>query len=49
MFGLGLVSFSSILAIVLIIFGAKRLPQLGAGVGGMLHGFLKAVRGGEHA
>ena len=47
MFGLGVSELLIILAIVVLIFGAKRLPQLGAGFGGMLHGFRKAVGGGE--
>jgi len=47
MFGLGVSELLIILAIVVLVFGAKRLPQLGAGFGGMINGFRKAVRGGD--
>ena len=46
MFGLGIGELLLILAIVVLLFGGKRLPQLGIGVGGMLKGFRKAVGGG---
>ena len=47
MFGLGVSELLIILVIVLVVFGAKRLPQLGAGVGGMIQGFRQAVRGDD--
>ena len=47
MFGLGTWELLIILAIVVVLFGASRLPKLGAGVDGMIHGFRKALRGGE--
>lgn len=47
MLGFGVGELLIILAIVIFIFGAKRLPQLGAGVGGLIHGFRTAVRGQE--
>ncbi len=36
-----------ILAIVLLIFGPSKLPQLGEGIGKMLRGFKKEMRAGE--
>ncbi len=36
-----------ILAIVLLVFGPSKLPQLGEGVGKMLRGFKKEMRAGE--
>ena len=44
MFGsLGITELILILAIVLIIFGAGKLPQLGEGVGKAIRGFKKSV------
>ena len=44
MFGsLGFTELILILAIVLIIFGAGKLPQLGEGVGRAIKGFKKSV------
>ena len=44
MFGsLGFTEFILILFIVLIIFGAGKLPQLGEGVGKAIKGFKKSV------
>jgi sec-independent protein translocase protein TatA len=40
---LGLPELMVILVIVIVIFGASRLPQLGAGVGGAIKNFKKAV------
>jgi sec-independent protein translocase protein TatA len=40
---LGLPELMVILVIVIIIFGASRLPQLGAGVGGAIKNFKNAV------
>ena len=36
-----------LLAIVLIIFGASRLPQLGKGIGEGIRNFRKGVKGDE--
>jgi len=48
MFGsLGITELILILAIVLIIFGAGKLPQLGEGVGKAIRGFKKSVNEGE--
>ncbi len=36
MFGLGIWELLVILGIVVILFGAKRLPMIGEGLGGMI-------------
>jgi sec-independent protein translocase protein TatA len=43
MFGLGMGELLVILAIVLVIFGASRLPQLGEGLGKAIKGFKKGI------
>ena len=43
MFGLGHWELLIILAIVLIIFGAGKLPQIGAGIGQGIRNFKKGV------
>lgn len=45
MFGLGMPELIIILIIVLVIFGASRLPQLGEGLGKAIRGFKKGVSG----
>ncbi len=45
MFGLGATEIILILVIVLLIFGANRLPQLGAGVGKGIRNFKKSLKG----
>lgn len=47
MFGgkLGLGELLVILVIVLILFGANKLPQIGAGLGQSIRGFKKALNG----
>lgn len=48
MFGsLGITELILILAIVLIIFGAGKLPQLGEGLGKAIKGFKKSVHEAE--
>jgi sec-independent protein translocase protein TatA len=47
MFGLGHWELLIILAIVLIIFGAGRLPQIGAGLGKSIRNFKQGVAGAE--
>jgi len=48
MFGsLGITELVLILVIVLIIFGAGKLPQLGEGVGKAIRGFKKSVQEGN--
>ena len=43
MFGLGMPELLVILVIVLVIFGANRLPQLGEGLGKAIKGFKKGI------
>ncbi len=43
MFGLGMPELIVILIIVLVIFGANRLPQLGEGLGKAIKGFKKGM------
>ncbi len=49
MFGLGMQELVVILLIVVIIFGASRLPQLGEGLGKAIKGFKKGLSGDENA
>lgn len=41
MFGLGIWELLIILGIVVLLFGAKRLPMIGEGVGKMINNFKK--------
>jgi sec-independent protein translocase protein TatA len=43
MFGLGMPELIIVLVIVLVIFGATRLPQLGEGLGKAIKGFKKGI------
>jgi sec-independent protein translocase protein TatA len=47
MFGLGATELVIILVIVVIIFGAGRLPQLGRGLGEGISNFKKSLRAGD--
>lgn len=47
MFGLGLWEGVIILAVVLLLFGGKRLPQLGAAMGKSLVNFKKGLKEGS--
>ena len=47
MFGLGFSELLVILVIVLIIFGAGRLPELGGGIGKAIKNFRQAVKPDE--
>jgi len=47
MFGLGHWELLVILIIVMIIFGAGKLPQIGAGLGESIRNFKKGVAGVE--
>jgi sec-independent protein translocase protein TatA len=44
MFGLRPVELLLILAVIIVLFGAKRLPQLGSAIGESLKGFKKSMR-----
>lgn len=44
MFGLGAMELVIILVIVLIIFGAGKLPEIGAGIGQGIKNFKKATK-----
>lgn len=47
MFGLGFSELLLIFLIVFILFGANKLPQLGAGMGQAIRNFTKAMKGEE--
>jgi sec-independent protein translocase protein TatA len=44
MFGLGIWELIIILSIVVMLFGAKRLPMIGEGLGAMITNFKKATK-----
>lgn len=44
MFGLGVQELLIILVIIVIVFGASRLPQLGEGLGKAISNFKKSVK-----
>lgn len=45
MFGLGSQELIIIMVVVVVLFGAKRLPQLGAGLGNGIANFKKGLKG----
>jgi sec-independent protein translocase protein TatA len=45
MFGLGTSELLIILAIVVVLFGARRLPELGSGVGKAIRNFKSGLSG----
>ncbi len=47
MFGLGATELSIILVIVVILFGARRLPEIGAGVGKAIKNFKAGISGDD--
>lgn len=49
LFGLQPVHLVIILAVALILFGPKQLPELGRGFGKAISEFRKATKGGEDA
>ena len=44
MFGLGIWELLIILAIIVVLFGAKRLPLIGEGLGGRITNFKSATK-----
>ena len=47
MLGMGVPEMAIILVIVTVLFGAKRLPELGRGVGEAMSNFKKATQLGQ--
>ena len=47
MFGLGMPELIVILVIIVIVFGAGKLPELGAGLGKGIKNFKEATRGDD--
>lgn len=47
MFGLRLPELLLIAAVLLLLFGATRLPALGAGLGGAIRGFKRSLGGSD--
>lgn len=47
MFGLGTTELVVILVIVMILFGAGKLPEIGSGIGKGIRNFKRATRGEE--
>ena len=45
MFGLGAWELAIILAIVVVLFGARRLPEIGSGVGKAIKNFKSGISG----
>lgn len=45
MFGLGLPELAMILVIVIVIFGARRLPEIGSGIGRAIKNFKAGMSG----
>jgi sec-independent protein translocase protein TatA len=43
MFGIGMPELIIVLVIVLIVFGAGKLPEIGAGIGNAIKNFKKAT------
>ena len=48
MFGIGMPELLVILVIILIIFGAGKLPQIGEGLGKGIRNFRKATKDKDH-
>lgn len=44
MFGLRPIELLLILAVIIVLFGAKRLPQLGSAIGESMKGFKRSMR-----
>ena len=48
MFGIGLPELTIILVIGLVVFGARKLPEIGAGMGKSIRNFKKEISGSEN-
>lgn len=48
MFGIGLPELTIILVVVLVLFGARKLPAIGSGIGKSIRNFKSEVRGMEN-
>lgn len=48
MFGIGMPELIIILVIILIIFGAGKLPEIGGGVGKAIRNFRQATKSNEN-
>lgn len=48
MFGLGVAELAIILVIIVVLFGATRLPQLGKGLGQGISNFRTGLKGDEN-
>ncbi len=48
MFGIGMPELLVILVIILVIFGAGKLPEIGAGIGKGIKNFKKATKEPDH-
>jgi sec-independent protein translocase protein TatA len=46
MFGLGIGEIALILVILVVLFGASRIPELGRGLGEGIRNFRKGMKGG---
>ena len=44
MFGLGMGELIAIFGILLLLFGAKRLPEIASGLGGAVNSFRKSLK-----
>lgn len=49
MFGLGIWELALIFGILMLLFGARRLPDLASGLGGAINNFKKAMKEGDDA
>ncbi len=47
MFGIGTTELIIVLSIVIVLFGARRLPELGSGVGKAIRNFKSGLSGKE--
>ncbi|MCP4498849.1 MAG: twin-arginine translocase TatA/TatE family subunit [Deltaproteobacteria bacterium] len=45
--GLGMTELLLILGIVMLLFGAKRLPEIASGMGGAINSFKRSLREGK--